>query len=232
MHKAEIFGISRIRIGIDGEGVTTLVAFTGCPLRCAYCINPNSWDGSGKYQNLSIDELYDRLKIDELYYVATGGGVMFGGGEPLLRADYISSFAQKYKNRGWKFYMETSLSTDRENLEKVLPYIDYFIVDSKDMDPKRYNLYTRGDLNVFVDNLRFLADRVGPDKITVRVPIIPNLHQTTQVAANNAELIRKMGINNIDIFAYSLPASIKPISEVAKARFNEFIDECEALSLT
>lgn len=229
MQKAEIFGISRIRIGTDGEGVTTLVTFTGCPLRCAFCINPNSWDGSGKFETLTTDELYDRLKIDDLYFVTTGGGVMFGGGEPLLRADFIVEFVEKYRERGWHFFMETSLSVPWENLEKVIPYIDYFVVDSKDMDPERYKLYTKGDLSVFENNLKKLIEAVGPERIRVRVPIIPNLHKTTDTAVHNAEIIKEMGIKDIDIFTYTLPSSRKRVSDVAKDRFYEFINACEKL---
>lgn len=231
MHKAEVFAISRIRIGTDGEGVTTLVTFTGCPLRCAFCINPSSWDNSGKSETLSVEDLYNRLKIDDLYFVTTGGGVMFGGGEPLLRADFIAEFAENYKSLGWNFYMETSLSVPTENLAKVIPYIDYFVVDSKDMDPERYKRYTKGDLSVFENNLKYLLDAVGPDRIKVRVPIIPNLHKTTDAAVQNAEILRNMGVKNIEIFTYTLPASRKKLSVTALNRFNEFIDECEMQDL-
>ena len=95
-NKAPIFGISRHRIGTDGYGIKTLVTFMGCPLKCKYCINdvchvPLPAEGYG-IEWLSPQELYDRVKIDNLYFLATNGGITFGGGEPGLYADYIKEF--------------------------------------------------------------------------------------------------------------------------------------------
>ena len=92
MKTINLFSISRLRTYTDSEGVSTLVACTGCTLRCAYCINPTSWDKSIKPHNLNIDELYDNVKRDNLYFLATGGGIVFGGGEPLIYSDFIKEF--------------------------------------------------------------------------------------------------------------------------------------------
>ncbi|MDE6109409.1 MAG: radical SAM protein, partial [Muribaculaceae bacterium] len=81
--RAKIIGISRHRLSTDGEGITTLVAFHGCPLRCRYCINPHSLGDGRAFQEYSPEQLYDETRIDELYFVATNGGITFGGGEPL-----------------------------------------------------------------------------------------------------------------------------------------------------
>ena len=82
---AKIIGISRHRIGVDGPGVTTLVAFHGCTLSCKYCLNPKSIDPKVKGKRYTPSQLYDEIKKDNLYFLATGGGVTFGGGEPLLQ---------------------------------------------------------------------------------------------------------------------------------------------------
>ena len=87
MRKRPIFGISRLRMGVDGKGVTTLVAFMGCPLHCRYCINAQCHDSiyeKGRslrkgVQMLSPKELYDIVKKDNIYFQTTGGGVCFGG---------------------------------------------------------------------------------------------------------------------------------------------------------
>ena len=79
---ADIFAIIRHRIPTDGDGVTTLVGLKGCPLACKYCLNPQC--GTAKSERLTADELYEKVRIDDLYFIATGGGITFGGGEPLL----------------------------------------------------------------------------------------------------------------------------------------------------
>ena len=86
----------RLRMATDGAGVTALVGAYGCPLQCKLCINPQTWhersDGKASFERVTPVELYDRVKIDSLYYLATGGGITFGGGEPLLHTDFITAF--------------------------------------------------------------------------------------------------------------------------------------------
>lgn len=91
MTTARIFGISRHRLTTDGEGVTTLVAFSGCPLRCKYCLNKTSWD-EAKGRDYTPEILFEEVKIDQLYFLATHGGVTFGGGEPLQQVEFIKTF--------------------------------------------------------------------------------------------------------------------------------------------
>ena len=225
MNHIDIVAINRIRTTTDGEGVTTLVVSMGCPLRCAYCINPMTWDGSmDSFKKYTAEELYNELKIDNLYYLATGGGVMFGGGEPLLNIDFIASFIDKYKDTGWKFSMETSLSVDREKLDKAIDRIDFFIVDSKDMNKERYELYTKGNYDLFVSNLKYLLEKVGSERIQVRVPAIPVFHQHEEYK-DNAKILMNMGFNNIEIFEYINPSMKKKISDTAKQNCKEFLEK-------
>ena len=80
-----VIGICRHRLYTDGEGVSTLVAFHGCPLRCRYCLNSQVLEHEEDSQYYDCTSLYDQVKMDELYFLATGGGITFGGGEPCLR---------------------------------------------------------------------------------------------------------------------------------------------------
>ena len=86
-----LLGLSRLRMGIDGEGVTTLVAGAGCPLRCRWCINKRLL-AEKQPEWITPGELFERTRIDNLYFQATGGGLCFGGGESLLHAAFIASF--------------------------------------------------------------------------------------------------------------------------------------------
>ncbi|WP_304588753.1 4Fe-4S cluster-binding domain-containing protein, partial [uncultured Duncaniella sp.] len=70
---AKIIGIARHRLSTDGDGVTTLVAFHGCTLRCRYCLNPQSLGDSGRFREYSPEQLYAETRIDELYFIATNG---------------------------------------------------------------------------------------------------------------------------------------------------------------
>ena len=87
--KAPVVTYSRLRMLVDGDGITTLVCFHGCPLRCKWCINPFSFNPDTKVAWMTPQMLYDKVRLDELYFVATGGGVTFGGGEPLLYPGFL-----------------------------------------------------------------------------------------------------------------------------------------------
>lgn len=83
-----LIAICRHRIGIDGDGVTTLVGGAGCPLSCRWCLNKNELKNAVP-EWVTAEELLSRVKQDDLYFRATGGGITFGGGEPLLYPSFI-----------------------------------------------------------------------------------------------------------------------------------------------
>ena len=138
---AKFIGFRRHCLTTDGEGVTTLAAFWGCPLRCRYCLNPHSLREGTKCEELTPTQLYDKVKLDNLYFLATGGGVTFGGGEPLLQVPFMREF-RKICGREWRLYVETSLNVPWSLAEATTDIIDGYIVDIKDTDPDIYRAYT------------------------------------------------------------------------------------------
>jgi pyruvate formate lyase activating enzyme len=194
-----LLNIARHRLGIDGQGVTTLVAGASCPLHCAYCINKEILN-KGKVIPVSAQELYDKVKIDDLYYKATGGGITFGGGESLLHADFYSDFRSVCSDN-WNLSVETSLAVPKNLVELAIQSIDDFIVDCKDMHPDIYNQYTGGNFELMYENLCFLLDSIGPDRIVVRVPLIPN-YNTTDIQKDSVEKLKALGVTRFDVFNY------------------------------
>lgn len=195
-----LLAVSRHRMGTDGTGVTTLVAGAGCPLSCRWCLNRDLL-ATGKPRPITARELYDRVAIDDLYFLATGGGVTFGGGESLLHAGFISAF-RAVCGSAWRITAETSLAVPWRQAAEASEVVDEFIVDCKDMDDGRYRRYTGGDGAVMRENLRKLADTVGPERLVVRVPLIPE-YNTEADQARSAELLREMGITRLDLFSYT-----------------------------
>ena len=193
-------GYERLRMGTDGEGVTTLVCAAGCPLRCAYCINPESSVKKRKPKHIFTPEsLYDTVKIDSLYFLATEGGVTFGGGEPLCYSRFIEEFANLA--RGWKINAETSLWVAQDSVRTAAKVVDTFFVDVKDMDPKIYKAYTKRDNSRVIENLRLLADLVPSDRVVIRLPLIKDYNGDSDRDKSEAEL-RKMGFTRFDRFDY------------------------------
>ena len=199
MITAKIFGISRHRLTTDGEGVTTLVAFSGCPLRCKYCLNKASWDlANGR--DYTPETLFEEVKIDQLYFLATHGGITFGGGEPLLQVEFIKAF-RELCGQQWQIVAETSLNVPFENVETLDSVLDGYIVDIKDMNPEIYKAYTKKDNALAISNLEWLLKSGEPNSIMVRVPHIHEFNTDEDVECSKDQLAA-MGVKNIDEFNY------------------------------
>ncbi|MBR5910925.1 MAG: radical SAM protein [Bacteroidales bacterium] len=199
MTNAKIFGISRHRLTTDGEGVTTLVAFSGCPLRCKYCLNKTSWELS-KGRDYTPEMLFEEVKIDQLYFLATHGGITFGGGEPLLQVEFIKEF-RALCGPQWQILAETSLNVPFENVKTLDAVLDGYIVDIKDLNPEIYKAYTGKDNALVMSNLQWLLQHGDPNRIMVRVPHIPDFNSDEDVS-RSMEQLKKMGVTNFNEFTY------------------------------
>ncbi len=206
--RAAIFGISRLRCGIDGPGVTTLVLFMGCPLRCAYCLNDlcheEVWEADGitPREGLMVmtpQELYEKVKIDNIYFQTTGGGICFGGGEPGFHVDFIEEFRRICPPR-WKISVETCLHYGDDRLRRLAAVADHWIVDVKEMNDNIYRRYT-GVESVVRRQLTRLCEFVEPKRITVRVPHIPG-YNTDEDVRRSIEELQGYGFAKIEEFDY------------------------------
>ena len=202
-YASPIFGISRHRMGVDGKGVTTLVTFMGCPLKCRYCLNDKCHEDiygeDGRtlrrgIQMLTPRQLYDIVKQDNIYFQATGGGICFGGGEPTMQELFIIEFA-KLCPMNWKITLETSLDCSYNTIKALAPYVDEWIVDIKSMNADIYYRYT--GKNSAVHQHLECAKRLLPlDKVTIKVPHIPDFTTEEDVRESIREL-GEMGFANI-----------------------------------
>lgn len=199
MTRFPLLGLSRLRMQTDGTGVTTLVAGAGCPLSCKWCINRRILSEK-QPELLSPQELFARVRCDDLYFRATGGGVTFGGGEPLLHAAFLAEFRALCP--GWRLTAETSLNVAPELLAQCEKAVDEFIVDIKDWDETVYYAYTGHSGAQARENLRRLLMNC-PAKVHVRVPLIPQFNTPEQQSATAAAL-GALGAENIELFSYVL----------------------------
>ena len=197
---APFIAINRHRLTTDGEGVTTLVGFHGCPLHCQYCLNAQCLQADGVWCRLTPGELYSEVEIDDLYFVATGGGICFGGGEPLLRSEFIKAFAE-IMNPEWKLTIETSLNVPLENVKAIASLVQMWYVDIKDMNPDIYKAYGCKENKQVISNLQWLAANGYADKVIIRLPLIPE-YNTDEDRQRSQQQLEEMGFTNFDKFNY------------------------------
>ncbi|MCR5569452.1 MAG: radical SAM protein [Paludibacteraceae bacterium] len=198
--EAPFIGIERLRIPVDGDGVTTLVAFRDCTLACKYCLNPQSLKADARVLLYTPEKLLETVKIDNLYFLATGGGVTFGGGEPLLRSAFIEKFHDICPPE-WSIYIESALNVPLEHLQRVAPFVKQFIIDIKDMDGTIYEAYTGKGNERLLNNLNWIVEQNLQDRCMIRLPRIPNFNDKQQVKASRAKL-EGMGFSHFDEFNY------------------------------
>lgn len=202
--KAPVFSISRLRMGTDGAGITTLVTFMGCPLRCKYCLNMKCHEPiyRDKHKNLrdgimlvTPHELYERVRKDNLYFQATGGGICFGGGEPTLYPEFIKEFKKHCESR-WKITLETCLDCSYDTIEKLSDVVDHWIVDIKSLDPFVYKDYT-GKSSGVLQHMYSLKKLVQQENVTIKVPRIPGYNEETDLESDIKEIKKRFGFTNV-----------------------------------
>lgn len=191
-------------MGTDGHGITSLIGFYGCPLRCQYCLNPQCNDRNFRCKELTPHELFNILKRDELYFLATHGGVTFGGGEPSIHSDFIEEF-RSLCGSSWMINIETCLNVPTEHVEKLCKTVDSLYIDIKDMNPALYEMYTKCNNELVYTNLRFLQDyckvsNLHP-RVIIRTPLIPNFN-TEEDVNKSIDVLRNMGFDKFNRFTY------------------------------
>lgn len=196
-------------MGTDGSGITTLVTFMGCPLKCKYCLNQKChepiYESDGKtlrkgIMMLTPQELYDIVKVDNIYFQSTGGGICFSGGEPTLYKDFIVEF-KKICGDKWKITLETCLRCSFNTIQDLSPVVDHWIVDIKSMNPFIYEEYT-GVMSGVLQHLSSIQKLVSQEKITVKVPLIPGFNDDEDLDSDIDEIKSRYGFENISKIVY------------------------------
>lgn len=136
IHSTESFGT------VDGPGIRFVVFTQGCPLRCIYCHNPDTWDTS-KGKKISTDDILNAYDLTKSYY--KDGGLTVTGGEPLLQLDFLIDLFRKAKSKGIHICLDTSGCVFNENsqsflekLDLLLQFVDIVLLDIKHIDNEEH----------------------------------------------------------------------------------------------
>lgn len=186
--RGRIFNIQRFSIH-DGPGIRTIVFFKGCPMRCAWCCNPESQsfevqtmleDGKEKTvgRDVTVAEIMPEILSDIPYYRRSGGGVTLSGGEVLCQADFARELLKECKEQGLHTAIESAASLPYDKIEKLLPYLDLYLMDIKHICPKKHKEFTGKDNALILENARRVAE--SGVELIIRTPVIPTFNDTAE----------------------------------------------------
>ncbi|MBQ2631872.1 MAG: radical SAM protein [Kiritimatiellae bacterium] len=177
----------------DGPGVRTTVFFKGCPLRCAWCHNPEgqTFDtetmvrrGGEKVvcgRDWTADALAEELLRNADIMAQSGGGVTFSGGEPLMQAKFLLELIPTLKRKGIGLAIETSGHAPSADYQSVVSQLDFVYQDVKLLDAAEFRRWTGGELSIVMENIAWLRGAGIP--FAFRVPCVPGVNDSADARA-------------------------------------------------
>lgn len=193
VHSIETLG------ALDGPGLRAVVFLQGCPLRCQYCHNPDTWDCRGGTE-VTAEALVARIKRLRPYF-GRQGGVTLSGGEPLLQAEFVAEVFRQCRAAGLHTALDTSGACPGPAAREVLRHTDLVLLDLKDIDAERYRTLTAGELS---RTWRFLRDVTAAGvPLWVRQVIVPGFNDTAAEARQLGEVLRGLPtLERIELLPY------------------------------
>lgn len=166
---------------LDGGGLRFAVFLSGCPMRCAYCHNPDMWCVSGANIEMTPEQLVKKAARYKPYF-KKDGGVTFVGGEPLMQAAFISETVPLLKNEDIPYIVDTSGSSElTDEVKYVLLEAQRVLLDLKFWDDDNYLKYTGKDMKNVLKTLDFLEDI--KKETLVRTVVIPDINDNEKTIA-------------------------------------------------
>ncbi|MFK4785977.1 pyruvate formate-lyase-activating protein [Fusobacterium sp. MFO224] len=194
IHSYESFGT------VDGPGIRYVVFLQGCPLRCKFCHNPDTWDIKGKNKLVSSKEVFDEL-IKYKNFFGKDGGLTVSGGEPLLQSDFVLELFKICKENNINTVLDTSGYIFNDKVKEILKYTDLVLLDIKCIDEKIYKELTGVDLKNTLDLLEYLKE-IKKD-VWVRHVIVPGITDDDVLLTRLAHYLEKFGnIKKIELLPY------------------------------
>lgn len=199
--KGRIFDIQKFSVH-DGPGIRTIVFLKGCILRCRWCCNPESQKyeiqtmiQNGKEKTIGEDTtvgaVLEKILQDMPYYRRSSGGVTLSGGECLCQPDFSEALLHACKDYGLHTAVESTAITDYSVIQRILPYLDLYLLDIKHMNSRKHMEFTEQPNERILANAKRLAK--DAKELVIRVPTIPTFNDTEQEILDIAEFAKSLG---------------------------------------
>ena len=199
IHSTESFG------SVDGPGVRFVIFVAGCPMRCQFCHNPDTWNMQVGEQK-SADELLAQALRYRSYW-KDGGGITVSGGEPLLQMDFMIELFQKAKEKGINTTIDTSGApfTRKEpffgKFNELMKYTDLLLVDIKHIDDEQHKLLTGQTNKNILDMARYLSEIGKP--VWIRHVLVPEKSDKDEYLKELYKFIKTLdNVEKVEVLPY------------------------------
>lgn len=184
---------------VDGPGIRNVVFMQGCPLRCACCHNPDTWEfGTGEETEASA--LVDKILRFRSYF-GSEGGVTISGGEPLCQAEFVTELFSKLRTAGINTALDTSGCIYSGQIDELLKYTDLVLLDYKYAGAEDYLSYTKCEKEKVDFFLSKLEEKHIP--VWIRRVIIPGLNDDEKSMLQLADLQKEFScIKKIELLPF------------------------------
>ena len=199
IHSLESFGT------VDGPGIRFVVFCQGCPMRCKYCHNPDTWK-TGVGTRMSPEELLEQFNKNRPFYQK--GGITVTGGEPLLQVDFLLDFFRLAKKENIHTCIDTSGITYRsgeseynQKLDELLKYTDLVMLDLKHMDREAHKELTTFYNDGILDFVRHLEEKHIP--VWIRHVVVPGITDSREHLQSLGRFIASLSnVKALDVLPY------------------------------
>ncbi|MDX3568053.1 pyruvate formate-lyase-activating protein [Streptomyces sp. ID05-47C] len=186
--------------GVDGPGTRFVLFVSGCPLRCLYCANPDTWhmrDG----REATVDEVMAEIEKYRAFITVAGGGVTITGGEPLLQSTLTGAVLRRCKEAGLHTALDTSGLLGARATDELLADVDLVLLDIKAFDVTTYRKLTGGELAPTL-NFATRLDRLGK-RTWIRYVLVPGWTDDPEAIDGLARFLSGLdSVERIDILPF------------------------------
>lgn len=207
---------------VDGPGLRTVVFMQGCPLRCKFCHNidlAQHWDAPQYSPQKLFDEIIKNKPYWQQYeYNDLGsavdmkhipGGVTFSGGEPTMQIDFLVEVMKLLKEEGVHIAIDTCLYTSPHNIDRLLPYVDLWMVSVKQLDDEAHQKLTGVSNKLIMKNFEYLDAQLGNQahkpQLRIRFVLIPSIVSRDEYLEKLGSFVKKFkNLEQLELLPYSL----------------------------
>lgn len=192
---------------VDGPGLRYVVFLQGCPLRCKYCHNPDTWNiGEKKIQEEAKDTLKKVLKYKNFF--GKKGGITVTGGEPLVQSDFVLELFKLCKQEGIHTVLDTSGYIFNEKVKEILKYTDLVLLDIKCIDENIYKELTEVELKNTLNFAKYLDEINKP--VWIRHVVVPSITDDDELLEKTAKYISTLkNVEMVEVLPYHTLGAFK-----------------------